>query len=115
MGGRLGESRLVERKQDPEKAVGSKLRKTKVVLMGNSALPAYACALHPTMACWAWSGRSSKLAIRQISTPSAGESSTNGYANGQVGKGPLGGEGKVIETGKGKFGMDVKFVSSSTR
>ena len=61
------------------------------------------------MACWAWSGRSSRLAIRQISTE--GESSTNGQAEGHVGRGLLGGEGKVVDTGKGKFGMDVKFVS----
>ncbi len=74
-------------------------------------LPAYACALHPTMACWAWSGRSSRIAIRQISTPSEGKSSTNGLVHERVGRGPLGGEGKVVETGKGKFGMDVKFVS----
>ena len=61
------------------------------------------------MACWAWSGRSSRLAIRQISAE--GESSTNGQDEGHVGRGLLGGQGKVVDTGKGKFGMDVKFVS----
>jgi WD repeat-containing protein 61 len=34
-----------------------------------------------------------------------------GATNGDVGRAALGGEGKVIDTGKGKFGMDVKFVS----
>ena len=75
-------------------------------------LPAYACAIHPKLACWAWSGRSSRLAIRQMSDVEP-EPSANGNGNGEssVGRGPLGGEGKVVETGKGKFGMDVKFVS----
>ena len=63
------------------------------------------------MACWAWSGRASKLAIRPIS----GESSTNGQAEGKVGRGILGGDGKVIQTGKGKFGMDIKFVRPFSR
>jgi WD repeat-containing protein 61 len=81
-------------------------------------LPAFSAAIHPNQACWAYSGRSSKLAIRPISTiePSTsteGESSTSVNGNGSgaaVGRGPLGGEGKVVNTGKGKFGMDVKFV-----
>lgn len=78
-------------------------------------LPAYACALHPSLACWAWSGRSSKLAIRPLSQSSdtdGGE--TNGHVEGSVGRGTLGAEGTVIETGKGKFGMDLKFVSSAS-
>ena len=61
------------------------------------------------MACWAWSGRSSKLAIRSIESS---DIDNEPIANGSgIGKGPLGGEGKVIDTGKGKFGMDVRFVS----
>jgi hypothetical protein len=44
------------------------------------------------------------------------EGETDGDANGTgetstSGSGILAGEGKVVDTGKGKFGMDVKFVS----
>jgi WD repeat-containing protein 61 len=65
------------------------------------------------MACWAWSGRSSKVAIRSIpETSEASNENGNGESSGSIGHGPLGGGiGKVIETGKGKFGMDIKFVS----
>ena len=62
------------------------------------------------MKCWAWSGRSSKVAIRSISDE-AEEEGINGHQEGSVGRGALGGDGKVIDTGKGKFGMDLQFVS----
>jgi WD repeat-containing protein 61 len=71
-------------------------------------LAAYTSALHPNLECWAWSGRSSKLAIRTMSDTSSSESSSNGEGSS---RGALGGEGKVIDTGKGKFGMDLQFVS----
>lgn len=46
--------------------------------------------------------------------PSAEGESLASNGNGDVvGRGPLGGEGKVTSTGKGKFGMDVKFVSAA--
>lgn len=85
---------------------------------GGIELAGYAAAIHPQAACWAWSGRSSKLGIRQIPGALAtenGESVTangNGNENGDeaAGRGALAGEGKVVDTGKGKFGMDVKFV-----
>lgn len=115
-----GDGRMVGRVETGREkaAAGESGRSTFLLLPSpdkgvNVELPAYACALHPTMACWAWSGRSSKLAIRQISAPSEGETSATGYADGHVGRGPLVGEGKVVETGKGKFGMDVRFVSIS--
>jgi hypothetical protein len=73
-----------------------------------SELAGYTSAIHPEGSCWAWSGRSSKLGIRQVSS---GLSNENGETNGEAGRGPLGGAGKVVDTGKGKFGMDVKFVS----
>ncbi|KAK4683813.1 WD repeat-containing protein 61, partial [Tremellales sp. Uapishka_1] len=65
-----------------------------------SELPAFSAALHPESKCWAWSGRSSKIAIRPI---------TDSDVGGESSRGSLGGAGKTIETGKGKFGMDVKF------
>jgi hypothetical protein len=71
-------------------------------------LPGYAGAIHPEGKCWAWSGRSSKLGIRQITQSLSNE---NGETNGEAGRGALAGSGKVVDTGKGKFGMDVKFVS----
>ncbi|KAL7420322.1 Ski complex subunit Rec14 [Cryptotrichosporon argae] len=74
---------------------------------GENELPAFASAIHPHAAAWAWSGRSSKLAIRPLSVP---ETSGDGAANGEAGRGPLGGDGgKVVDTGKGRFGMDVRF------
>lgn len=78
-------------------------------------LPAFSAAIHPTQACWAYSGRSSKLAIRPIasietSSEDAESSTANANGTAAVGKGSLGGEGKVVIAGKGKFGMDVKFV-----
>ena len=77
------------------------------------ALPAFACAVHPQMSCWAWSGRTSKLGMRQIPQEalSAGEQ-PNGHENGESSgvANPLAGEAKGIDTVKGKFGMDVKFV-----
>ncbi|WWD22815.1 hypothetical protein CI109_107309 [Kwoniella shandongensis] len=57
-------------------------------------------------ACWAWSGRSSRLAIRPMANSTEPESNGSGEGSG---RGVLGGEGKVIDTGKGKFGMDLKF------
>jgi WD repeat-containing protein 61 len=74
-------------------------------------LPGYAGAIHPEGKCWAWSGRSSKLGIRQISSLGAKNGNGNGESNGEASRGPLAGTGKVVDTGKGKFGMDVKFVS----
>ena len=64
------------------------------------------------MKCWAWSGRASRLALRSISEEANGESSSNGEG---VGRGLLGGQGKLIETGKGKFGMDIQFVGLHVR
>lgn len=77
-------------------------------------LPGYAAAIHPSEECWAWSGRSSKLGIRRITDLASGheDGETNGNANGNgIGRGALAGTGAVVDTGKGKFGMDVKFVS----
>lgn len=76
-----------------------------------SGLPAFAGALHPNLDCWAWSGRSSKVAIRSFDKPST-EAESAGDDQGIAGKGGLGGSGKVIDTGKGKFGMDLQFVSA---
>ncbi|ORX34965.1 WD40-repeat-containing domain protein [Kockovaella imperatae] len=73
---------------------------------GDRELPAFSCAVHPSMKCWAWSGRSSKIAMRSISQADHAESSTNGDG---VGRSLLSGETKLVETGKGKFGMDLKF------
>ncbi|ORY22977.1 WD40-repeat-containing domain protein [Naematelia encephala] len=69
---------------------------------GENEIPAYAVGLHPNNKCWAWSGRSSKLAVRQMNE----EVEANGHG---VGQGPLSGETSVIDTGKSKFGMDLKF------
>lgn len=82
-------------------------------------IPAFACALHPQSSAYAWAGRSSKIGIRSIVPDSLGDQETqDGEANGNglssseaVGKGPLGGEGKIVDTGKGKFVMDMKYVS----
>ncbi|WVQ93920.1 hypothetical protein IAU59_000998 [Kwoniella sp. CBS 9459] len=78
---------------------------------GENEIPAYAAALHPSSQCWAWSGRSSKLAIRSISQDAAGSSSAGAGAEseGNSSRGLLGGVGKVVDTGRGKFGMDVQF------
>lgn len=76
---------------------------------------AYACALHPEATSYAWSGRSSKVVIRSLSPV---DDSANGYgaadeegAPAQIGAGPLSGESTVVEAGKGKFGMALKYVS----
>jgi WD repeat-containing protein 61 len=77
-------------------------------------LPAFTSALHPDLKCWAWSGRSSKLGIRPITEDAASndeELAEDGSGHAAVGRGPLGGEGGVIDTGKGKFTMSLKFVS----
>ncbi|OCF43764.1 hypothetical protein I317_02368 [Kwoniella heveanensis CBS 569] len=81
------------------------------VAEGQSELPAFAAAIHPTSQCWAWSGRSSKLAIRSIyqDGPSVSASASAGEDSEGSSRGLLGGEGKVIDTGRGKFGMDVQF------
>ncbi|WVR03408.1 hypothetical protein IAU60_000399 [Kwoniella sp. DSM 27419] len=77
---------------------------------GGNELPAFASAIHPESKAWAWSGRSSKLSIRSIPSDQAGSTSANGETNGEGSRrGLLGGEGKVVDTGKGKFGMDVQF------
>lgn len=60
-------------------------------------LPAHAGAIHPQGKAWAWAGRGSRLAIRSIEDV-ASETA-------------LSGSGKLIDTGKGKFGMAVEFVS----
>lgn len=73
-------------------------------------LPAYSGALHPQGKCWAWSGRSSKVAIRSIDTDVSSQEGS-GEASTSIGRGVLGGTGKLIDTGKGKFGMDLQFVS----
>ncbi|WWC85657.1 uncharacterized protein L201_000523 [Kwoniella dendrophila CBS 6074] len=89
-----------------------------VVGQGEKELPAFTSAIHPENKCWAWSGRSSKLAIRPIEQDSlAQEQPTNGddaetSGNGEgssIKRGSIGGEGKSIDTGKGKFGMDLQF------
>lgn len=73
-------------------------------------IPAFTCALHPQYACWAWSGRTSKVVIRTMGSvdddvdADADPSSTQG-------PGPLGGESSVMQGGKGKFGLDLQFVS----
>lgn len=79
-------------------------------------IPAFACALHPSNSAWAYCGRSSKIVVRPISSDAI---ESLGTQNGEeedmepakTGKGPLGGEGQVVDSGKGKFAMDVKFVS----
>lgn len=75
------------------------------------AVPAFTAALHPEMKCWAWSGRSSKLAIRTIESDETSET-TNGQAEGSQSQGRLAGGGKIVDTAKGRFGMDVQFVSN---
>ncbi|WVQ82635.1 hypothetical protein IAT38_004767 [Cryptococcus sp. DSM 104549] len=71
------------------------------------ALPAFACALHPKKSCWAWSGRSSKVAIRSIDANSLAEALD---AEGEgADQGPLDGEGKTVDSGKGRYGMDLQF------
>ncbi|OCF71338.1 hypothetical protein I204_07965 [Kwoniella mangroviensis CBS 8886] len=77
-----------------------------VVGEGEKELPAFTSAIHPQNKCWAWSGRSSKLAIRSIDqlSPQEGEG-----VNGNTTRGGLGGNGKIVDTGKGKFGMDLQF------
>jgi WD repeat-containing protein 61 len=75
-------------------------------------LPAFTSALHPDFKCWAWSGRSSKVGIRPIEEKASDEGLLeDGPAQATVGRGPLGGEGRVIDTGKGKFTMSLNFVS----
>jgi WD repeat-containing protein 61 len=79
-------------------------------------IPAYACAIHPSGSSWAYCGRSSKIVVRPIAADAL---HTNGTANGDtmqeetdtVGNGPLGGGGRVVDTGKGKYVMDIKYVS----
>nr|XP_031859914.1 uncharacterized protein CI109_004763 [Kwoniella shandongensis]KAA5526986.1 hypothetical protein CI109_004763 [Kwoniella shandongensis] len=89
---------------------GSQLAKVETgrekAVEGEHELPAFSSALHPESACWAWSGRSSRLAIRPMANSTEPESNGSGEGSG---RGVLGGEGKVIDTGKGKFGMDLKF------
>ncbi|WVW81637.1 hypothetical protein I302_103632 [Kwoniella bestiolae CBS 10118] len=81
-----------------------------VVGEGEKELPAFTSAIHPQQKCWAWSGRSSKVAIRSIDQDLISAESQEGV-NGDSSnkKGGLGGDGKVVDTGKGKFGMDVQF------
>ncbi|WWC66979.1 uncharacterized protein I206_100886 [Kwoniella pini CBS 10737] len=81
-----------------------------VVGGGEKELPAFTSAIHPEGKCWAWSGRSSKLAMRPIDqiVPEANGEEANGEASNNR-RGGLGGESKAIDTGKGKFGMDVQF------
>lgn len=67
-------------------------------------IPAFACSLHPQHACWAWSGRSSKVVIRTMGSADADADPSNA-------QGPLGGESSVMHGGKGKFGLDLQFVS----
>ncbi|GFZ44693.1 hypothetical protein JCM24511_02417, partial [Saitozyma sp. JCM 24511] len=75
---------------------------------GEQELPAFTSALHPDIKCWAWSGRSSKVGIRPIMEEEASnDEELDGSA--AVGRGPLGGEGGVIDTGKGKFTMSLNF------
>jgi WD repeat-containing protein 61 len=78
-------------------------------------IPAFACALHPSNSAWAYCGRSSKIVIRPISSDAIeslgtqnGDEEDGGTS--KTGKGPLGGEGQVADTGKGKFAMDLQFV-----
>ncbi|WOO84491.1 WD repeat-containing protein 61 [Vanrija pseudolonga] len=66
---------------------------------GLGELPAYAAALHPSSSAFAWSGRGSRLAIRALDLS----------AEDEAGAGILSGTGSVVETVKGRFGMDVQF------
>lgn len=83
----------------------------------SAELAAYAAAIHPTAACWAWTGRGSKLAIRSIDTAAleAADAETQDEDGEQATQaGPsnaLSGSGSVVDTVKGKFGMAVEFVS----
>lgn len=83
-------------------------------------IPAYACALHPSSSAYAYCGRSSKIIVKTISSDSLNGFSIENDEDGDepngaaVGAGPLGGEGKVVDTGKGKFAMDINFVSCPT-
>ncbi|RXK36685.1 hypothetical protein M231_06072 [Tremella mesenterica] len=78
--------------------------------IGDTTLPAFACAVHPSLSCWAWSGRSSKLGFRTIPKDSISKIITEDInGQGESSFNPLSGEARVIDTGKGKFGMDVKF------
>ncbi|EJT50509.1 hypothetical protein A1Q1_00175 [Trichosporon asahii var. asahii CBS 2479] len=56
-------------------------------------LAAYRGALAPDAGSWAWTGRGARVAIRPV-----GE-----------GEGALGGEGSVVDLGKGRFGMSVVY------
>lgn len=89
-----------------EKAASGESGESKTSRFAQTELPAYTGALHPQDRCWAWSGRSSKIAIRHMQQDTGDDSQDQGL---------LSGEGTVIEAGKGKFGMDLQFVSALTR
>lgn len=73
-------------------------------------IPAFACALHPQHACWAWSGRTSKVVIRTMGSDDA-DADADADPSSTQGQGPLGGESSVMQGGKGKFGLDLQFES----
>lgn len=73
-------------------------------------IPAFTCALHPQHACWAWSGRTSKVVIRTMGSDDV-DVDADADSSSTQGPGPLGGESSVMQGGKGKFGLDLQFVS----
>lgn len=73
-------------------------------------IPAFTCALHPQRACWAWSGRTSKVVIRTMGSDDV-DVDADADSSSTQGPGPLGGESSVMQGGKGKFGLDLQFVS----
>lgn len=73
-------------------------------------IPAFTCALHPQYACWAWSGRTSKVVIRTMGSDDV-DADADADSSSTQGPGPLGGESGVMQGGKGKFGLDLQFVS----
>ncbi|KGB79993.1 hypothetical protein CNBG_5749 [Cryptococcus deuterogattii R265] len=80
--------------------------RVKVSAEGGPEIPAFACSLHPQHACWAWSGRSSKVVIR---TMVSADADADADADPSSAQGPLGGESSVMHGGKGKFGLDLQF------
>lgn len=68
-----------------------------------SVLPAWQVALHPEGKSWASTGQGAKVAFYSI----------QGLGEGDDASVSLGKCDKLIETGRGKFGMDLKYVSAT--
>lgn len=68
---------------------------------GSTLLPAWQAAIHPEAKSWASTGQGARVAFYEI--------------EGEAEESKLGACQKVIETGRGKFGMEVRYVSASGR